>query len=87
LESVAAISVGVVDGASLLDLDYIEDSNCDSDINVVMNYSGKIIEIQGTAEQAGFDNNQLLELMSYAKSGIQILFEEQQKAIERSKIF
>ncbi|QRN41701.1 MAG: ribonuclease PH [Neisseriaceae bacterium] len=87
LEPIAAISVGVVEGVSLLDLDYTEDSHCDSDINIVMNHSGKIIEIQGTAERAGFDSDQLLELMSYAKPGIHMLFELQREAIEKSKVF
>ena len=51
-EAVAAVSAGVVNGVPLLDLDYPEDSGCDSDVNIVMTVSGKIIEIQGTAEGA-----------------------------------
>lgn len=86
LEQVAAVSVGVVNGDSLLDLDYVEDSSCDSDINIVMSRSGKIIEIQGAAEKEGFDWYQLSQLISYAQSGIEILFQAQQEAIDRAQV-
>ena len=79
--SIAAISVGIVNGVPLLDLDYPEDSGCDSDINVVMNSEGKIIEIQGTAEGAPFDFDELAELVKLAQKGIAELSALQQRAL------
>ena len=75
----------MVAGRPLLDLNYDEDSNCDSDINVVMNKAGKIIEIQGTAEKEGFTLNELDRLLLYARKGIQQLFAVQQEAIDGGK--
>lgn len=86
IEPVAAVSVGMVSGRALLDLNYIEDSSCDSDINVVMNKAGKIIEIKGTAEKTGFTSNELNQLLLYAKKGIEELFVAQQKAIDCAKV-
>ena len=86
LEPVAAVSVGMVSGRALLDLNYIEDSSCDSDINVVMSKAGKIIESQGTAEKTGFTSNELNQLLLYAKKGIEELFVAQQKAIDCAKV-
>lgn len=80
-DSVAAISVGVVGGVPLLDLDYPEDSGCDSDVNMVMTGSGKIIEIQGTAEGAPFDFAELNALMQLAAKGIAELSVLQQQAL------
>ena len=82
LEAVAAVSVGMVNGVALLDLDYPEDSGCDSDVNVVMTASGKIVEIQGTAEGATFSIAQLNELLLLAQSGINELLEHQQRALQ-----
>ena len=79
--SIAAVSVGIVNGVPLLDLDYPEDSGCDSDINVVMNGEGKIIEIQGTAEGAPFDFDELAELIKLAQKGIAELSALQQRAL------
>lgn len=79
--SVAAVSAGIVGGVPLLDLDYPEDSGCDSDINVVMNGEGKIIEIQGTAEGAPFDFDELAELIKLAQKGIAELSALQQRAL------
>jgi ribonuclease PH len=70
LDSIAAVSVGIVNGNYLCDLDYAEDSGCDSDINVVMNGAGNIIEVQGTAEAAPFSREDLNNLMDYAAYGI-----------------
>ncbi len=70
-EHVAAVSVGLVDGERLLDLDYEEDSRAQVDMNVVMTGSGKLVEIQGTAEQAPFSREDMLELLDLASSGIQ----------------
>jgi len=69
-EAVAAVSAGVVNGVPLLDLDYPEDSGCDSDVNIVMTASGKIIEIQGTAEGAAFSVAELNALIALAQQGI-----------------
>ena len=79
--SIAAVSVGIVNGVPLLDLDYPEDSGCDSDINVVMNGEGKIIEIQGTAEGAPFDFDELAKLIKLAQKGIAELSALQQRAL------
>ena len=81
IDSVAAVSVGVVGGVPLLDLDYPEDSGCDSDVNMVMTGSGKIIEIQGTAEGAPFSFDELNTLMQLAAKGIAELSELQRQAL------
>lgn len=80
-EAVAAVSVGVVGGVPLLDLDYPEDSGCDSDVNIVMTASGKIIEIQGTAEGAPFSVEELGTLIALAQKGIASLIVHQQCAL------
>lgn len=70
LDSVAAVSVGVVQGHALLDLDYEEDSGCDADMNVVMTGSGRFVEVQGTAEGHTFERAMLNELLDLAEVGI-----------------
>lgn len=70
LDSVAAVSVGVVNGQARLDLDYEEDSACDADVNVVMTGSGRFVEVQGTAEGHTFDRAMLDELLTLAERGI-----------------
>jgi ribonuclease PH len=82
-EMITAISVGIVAGKPVLDLDYEADSKADVDMNVVMTESGKFVEIQGTAEAAPFDENELMIMLEAAKSGILQLFQEQKKALER----
>ncbi|WP_066565819.1 ribonuclease PH [Snodgrassella sp. CFCC 13594] len=82
-EAVAAVSVGMVAGVPLLDLDYPEDSGCDSDINVVMTAASKLIEIQGTAEGAPFSLNDLQDLISLAQKGISELLHAQQAALQQ----
>jgi ribonuclease PH len=77
LDSVAAISVGVVNGSPVLDLDYVEDSKAEVDMNIVMTGSGKFIEVQGTAEGAPFDQETLNAMLDLAKSGIRQLTELQ----------
>ena len=67
---VAAVSVGIVGGEVVLDLDYAEDSEAETDMNVVMNECGGIIEIQGTAEGVPFLHDELLRMMALAKQGI-----------------
>jgi ribonuclease PH len=76
-EWVAAISVGIVDGKPILDLCYQEDSQAEVDMNVVMTESRKFIEIQGTAENAAFDKQQLDELLELAEEGIGQLIDVQ----------
>jgi ribonuclease PH len=78
--AVAAISVGIVDGHVLLDLDYNEDSSCDTDMNLVMTQAGTIIELQGTAEGAPFSRAQLDQLLGLGQAGIASLIELQGKA-------
>jgi ribonuclease PH len=80
-ESVAAVSVGVVDGIALLDLDYAEDSACETDMNVVMTSSGALVEIQGTAEGKPFSDAQLQAMLALARSGIARLIEAQKAAL------
>ncbi|ATD64540.1 ribonuclease PH [Neisseria weixii] len=82
LEAVAAVSVGVVAGVPLLDLDYPEDSGCDSDVNIVMTASGKIIEIQGTAEGAPFTLDELGKLIALGQKGIAELVQHQLAALQ-----
>jgi ribonuclease PH len=67
---VAAVSVGLVDGAPVLDLDYAEDSSCQTDMNVVMTGAGKFVEVQGTAEGDPFSQEQLSQLLALASEGI-----------------
>ncbi|MBR3424743.1 MAG: ribonuclease PH [Neisseriaceae bacterium] len=81
LMQIAAVSVGVVGGVPLLDLDYIEDSGCDSDMNVIMGNNGKIVEIQGTAEGAAFNTQELTQLLGLAEIGITQLFDLQQQVL------
>src|SRR5215203_4789202 len=80
--SVAAVSVGVVDGEALLDLDYSEDSNADADVNVVMTDDGRLVEVQATAERVPFDRARLDELLDLAAAGIDELALHQREAID-----
>ncbi|MFY7874141.1 MAG: ribonuclease PH [Pirellula sp.] len=79
--SLAAISVGIVDGQPSLDLDYIRDSQADVDMNVVMTGAGRFIELQGTGEEATFDDDQLAALIKLAKQGITELTQIQRNAL------
>jgi len=78
---VAAVSVGIVEGAPVLDLDYAEDSACDTDMNVVMTGSGGFVEVQGTAEGAPFSQAQMDALMVLAQRGIVELIAKQKEAL------
>ncbi len=80
---VAAISVGIVDGCPVLDLDYPEDSACDTDMNVVMTGSEGIVEVQGTAEGVPFTRDELDALLKLAQAGICRLVELQRAALAR----
>jgi ribonuclease PH len=79
--AIAAVSVGVYQGVPVLDLDYAEDSNCDTDMNVVMNDGGGFIELQGTAEGHAFRREELDALLALAQKGIGELVEAQRKAL------
>ena len=78
---VAAVSVGIVDGTPLLDLEYIEDSACDTDMNVVMTGAGGFVEIQGTAEGATFSRSEMDALLGLADKGIRELVALQKQAL------
>ena len=80
-EAIAAISVGVVEGVPMLDLDYNEDSGCDTDMNVVMTGAGGFVEIQGTAEGSPFSGADLTALLALAQKGIGELVEAQKQAL------
>jgi ribonuclease PH len=83
-DQVAAVSVGIVDGQPALDLDYAEDSACDTDMNVVMTASGGIVEIQGTAEGKPFTRGQMDSLVDMAEAGIRELVAFQKTALARN---
>ena len=78
---VAAVSVGIVDGTPLLDLEYVEDAACDTDMNVVMTGAGHFVEVQGTAEGAAFTRAEMTALLDLAEKGIGELVVMQQKAL------
>ena len=81
-QTVAAISVGIVQGTPLLDLEYTEDSACDTDMNVVMTSAGHFIEVQGTAEGAAFSRKEMDALLQLAEKGIAELIQLQQQALK-----
>ncbi|MEM9369112.1 MAG: ribonuclease PH [Planctomycetota bacterium] len=83
-DHVAAVSVGIVDGKPVLDLDYPLDSAADVDMNVVMTGQGRFVEIQGTGEEATFDDDDLGSLLKLARSGIADLVAKQREAITKS---
>ncbi len=78
---VAAVSVGVFQGTPVLDLDYAEDSACDTDMNVVMTGSGGFVEVQGTAEGAPFSRREMDALLLLAQTGIAQLVSKQKEAL------
>ncbi len=81
---VAAVSVGIVAGTPLLDLEYIEDSACDTDMNVVMTGAGGFVEVQGTAEGAAFSRAEMDSLLGLADKGIRELVGLQQQALAKA---
>lgn len=81
--SVAAVSVGIVDGQALLDLNYEEDSRAEVDLNVVMSGDGRFVEVQGTAEGEPFDRSAIDTMLDLAQSGIQQLVEVQRQILAR----
>lgn len=80
-QGVAAISVGIVEGTPLLDLEYLEDSVCDTDMNVVMTASGGFVEVQGTAEGVPFSDAEMAQLLALAHKGVRELIEAQRQAL------
>ncbi len=81
-DSVAAVSLGIVEGEALLDLDYSEDSGAEVDLNLVMTGSGRLVEVQATAERAPFDRAGLDELLDLGAAGIQAIREAQEEALD-----
>tara|TARA_B100000780_G_scaffold68256_1_gene45142 strand:- start:55 stop:768 length:714 start_codon:yes stop_codon:yes gene_type:complete len=80
IDSLAAISLGIKNGEILLDLDYEEDSNCDTDMNIVMTGKGKFVEIQGTAEGEAFSREEMNQIFDTAELGIRELTKKQKEA-------
>ncbi|MBP8286962.1 MAG: ribonuclease PH [Rhodoferax sp.] len=81
-DHVAAISVGILQGTPLLDLEYVEDSACDTDMNVVMTGAGHFVEVQGTAEGVAFTRSEMDTLLTLAETGIAELVQMQQTALQ-----
>ncbi len=84
-DSVAAVSLGIVGGERLLDLDYEEDSSAEVDLNVVMTGAGRLVEVQATAERAPFDRNELNELLDLGAAGIERIGEAQGQALDAAR--
>jgi ribonuclease PH len=84
--SVAAVSVGIVDGEALLDLDYSEDSQAEVDMNVVMTGDGALVEVQATAEKTPFTRARLDELLELAAEGIEELALVQEEAVAAARV-
>jgi len=82
--TIAAVSVGLVDGVVLLDLDYREDSRAEVDLNVVMTAEGTLVEVQGTGERAPFARAQLSDMLELAEAGIAELLVAQREALARA---
>ncbi|MEM9047689.1 MAG: ribonuclease PH [Pseudomonadota bacterium] len=82
-DQVAAVSCGVIGGAAILDLDYVEDSQAGTDANFVMTGSGGLVEVQASAEGDAFTQDQLAGMLSLAREGCQALMNEQRKAVGR----
>ncbi len=82
IHQVASVSTGIYAGKPVLDLDYAEDSNAETDMNVVMNESGGFIEVQGTAEGAVFSSEEMSQMLDLAAKGIEEIITKQQKVLE-----
>jgi ribonuclease PH len=81
LDHVAAVSVGLYRGVPILDLDYLEDSQCETDMNVVMTGTGGLVELQGTAERNSFSRQDLTQMLDLAGAGIARLVDLQRQAL------
>ena len=79
---VAAISVGIVEGEAVCDLEYVEDSAAETDMNVVIMEDGRMIEVQGTAEGEPFSHEELLTLLGLSKQGCEQIFAAQREALD-----
>lgn len=79
IKNIAAVSVGIIKGETLLDLSYAEDSSADVDMNVIMSEDGKIIELQGTAEGESFSRDELNKMLDSAEKGLKVIFFEKFK--------
>jgi len=86
VDSVGAVSLGIVGGERLLDLDYEEDSSAEVDLNVVMTGEGRLIEVQATAERAPFDRDELNALLDLAAGGIERIGESQAQALDAARV-
>jgi ribonuclease PH len=86
LHPVAAVSVGIVAGTPVLDLDYVEDSGCDTDMNVVMTGAGHYVEVQGTAEGVAFSRDEMNQLLLLAEKGINELIALQRAALAGAQV-
>jgi ribonuclease PH len=80
-DHVAAVSCGICNGSPVLDLDYAEDSDADTDANFVMTGAGRLVEVQGTAEKIPFTEEQFLHLLALAKKGLMKLIDLQKMAV------
>jgi ribonuclease PH len=80
---IAAISVGIYQGTPVLDLDYVEDSACDTDMNVVMTGAGHFVEVQGTAEGVAFTRAEMDQLLALAEKGVGELMVLQQQSLSK----
>jgi ribonuclease PH len=85
-DAVAAVSVGIVAGEPLLDLDYSEDSGAEVDLNVVMTGDGRLVEVQATAERAPFGRADLDELLDLAAAGIEAIEQAQEQALDAARV-
>jgi ribonuclease PH len=85
-DSVAAVSLGIVGGERLLDLDYEEDSSAEVDLNAVMTGQGRLVEVQATAERAPFDREELDALLDLAAAGIEKIGEAQEQALDAARV-
>jgi len=85
-DSVAAVSLGIVGGERLLDLDYEEDSSAEVDLNVVMTGASRLVEVQATAERAPFDRAELDELLDLGAAGIEKIGEAQEQALDAARV-
>ena len=82
IKNIAAVSVGIIKGETLLDLCYVEDNSADVDMNVIMSEDGKIIELQGTAEGESFSRDELNYMLNSAEKGLKEIFEVQKNALK-----
>ena len=80
-EFVAAVSCAIHDGNKVIDVDYVEDSSAQADVNFVLTESGMIVEVQGTAEEDPFEESEFLELLALAKEGVKTLIEKQKEVL------